>query len=1233
MDLIGYNRVFKDIFNERIEDQPLKTIIRNRNVLKSRFTYETVIFSLLLLIACTGDVFSQTWTGSVNSDWNTAGNWSGGSVPGTGATVSIPNTTNKPILNVAKSIGNLTIGNWGSATTLTIISGGALSVTGNFSMNGGGQLHIDGGSFNHTGTNYNGAYSATAFIEMTSGSFSSAANMNLVGGNNTSQPAFSAGSGTATFTGNLTVANSKMFYAENADSVYVLGSLTVNGSYYGDDGKTVVDGAATIGSGGKIYLDTGILKFNSTVNIGNNGTASFGSGTVYMNDDVTVVSSGYVNVENATVNITGNAAFSSNGNLSVSSGTINVGGNASIQSGGTMSLGGGNMNLEGDFSVTGGSSFQSDSSTVTFSGDGDQTISTGGNDITFYNVVVDSGATFQTDGDSENTIVIEGDLTVDEDGAVSIEEDDQLDVQGEVNGDGADNVTSPAPFAVSASATSSTSVVITFNKAMKETAAETISNYSIIRVSNPTSTLTVSSAVLNTGGDSKQVTLTVSTITDDVQYEITMNPGGSMQSTDDGALSTNHKKRFTKVGPITFYSITSGNWASNSTWSRTSHSGAAATSNPSTTSNATIIVGDGDVVTVASSTSITSQTSVSVTSGSKLTVGSGGTLTLGTKTITGAGTFEVTTGHIKIGSTTGITTSGATGNIQTTTRTYGSSGSYTYNGSSAQAAGNGLSGTVANLTIDNSAGVSISTNIEVSGTLSLTNGALTINSGYNLIANTKSISSGSLIMKRQITGSSGWRLLSSPIASTYSDLLDGIVTQGYSGAYYSTGSNPGDTLQPNVLYYDETYAGTDNQRWRAPSSASTSLTTGRGLFTYIFGDIDADPNYNDIKPFPVTLEVQGAENEGPIDFGVTYTTSADSGWNLVGNPYAATIDWDDSGNWTKTNIDGTLYVWDEDTEQFLTWNGSTGDLGNGLIAPFQGFWVKANGSSPSLIVDEEAKTTGGTFVGKVIPKQEEVIPMFSLTAVGEYGKVSTHFMFSEDALLGKDEKDGYRLEPFSGITNYLNLSSLDRNGEQFSINNMPRSFGLPIEIPIEIEAYEQGFSTDQNLYFEFNNLKNIPDGWTISLYDNEEGREINIQKQPTYIFKKSAVRGKIAGNTSGTAQAKLRSKVNPQNTRFSIIIDPGVDAADLPSEFTLSQNYPNPFNPQTAINVDLPLQGNIQLSIFDMLGRHIATLVDAEVTAGTHTYFWDASRYSSGVYIYRLITENGVFVKKMTLIK
>jgi hypothetical protein len=1207
------------------------------------------------------DVAAQTttWNGSVNSDWNNASNWSNG-VPAASSRVVITNQTNKPILNTSATVKTIQLGSYypgPGITYLTVITGGNLTVTNEIEFNGnGGSLHIDGGTVNHSGTSLNWGSNDNRYVEMTSGSFITNANFTISGGNKATQPGFSVGSGTATFNGNLTVSSSgtgKWFDAGSGvvdvqgnltiqnSALFDLGSATltvdgttdINGTFDGDDGMASFDGPANVQSGGTLENNTGTLVFNSTLDVKGNAYAYLGSGTVEINDDVQVRSSGYFYVQDATVNINGNADFSSNGNLFVDTGTINVAGDASVTSGGSMSLGSGNLELAGDFEVTGGSDFNAGSSTVTFSGDETQTIITNGNDITFNNVVVDSGATFQTDGNSENVVTIEGDLTVNEGGSVNVQDDDQLDIQGEINGEGSDNVQSPAPFAVSAVATDVNTVVITFNKAMVESLTENVSNYEVERVSS-SSSVTVNNASLNSGGNSRQVALSIATILEDVEYRIIMN---NLESTDGGELSDNHIKRFTKVGPITFYSITSGNWATASTWSKTGHSGTPSTSDhPGNTNNTTVIVGDGDVVTIASSTSIVNQTAVQVKTGSVLRLGSGGTLTTGLKTITGAGTFEVTTGTLKIGSPAGITSSGSAGNIRTTTRSFGASGSYAYNGSNAQNTGNGLPATVQNLTIENPAGVTLSTpNITVNATLFLTIGTFTIGPGKNLIANTKSIGAGKLKMEHTLSGSNGWRLLSSPLQSDFDDLLDKTVTQGYPGAYYTTGSNPGDTLQPNVLYYDETYPGTDNQRWRAPSNATNSIPEGLGLFTYIFGDIDADPNYNDVFPLPLTLDVEGQENEGPVDFSVTYTPAADSGWNLVGNPYAATIDWDDGSSWTKTNIDQTIYIWDYITNQFLTWNGITGDLGNGLIAPFQGFWVKANAASPSLIVEEEAKATGGTYVGKPSSMTNQVPPpLFSISLIDEQNReASAHFMFTESAKVSKDQLDGYRLNPFSGIGDYIELSSLSSDGDKYSINNLPRKFGIPIEIPLQIEAFEDGYSVSRNMYLKLQQFSNIPDGWTITLIDKKLSEKINLSQQPSYIFNHKGNSGKKAANNSNSSNPKIQSKANPDDTRFVLRIDPGSDAGELPSGFRLEQNYPNPFNPATKIQFDLPLQGYAELEVFDILGRKITTLVNSQLQAGTHTFTWDASRFSSGVYLYRLVTKGGVFTKKMTLIK
>ncbi|MCF7740914.1 MAG: N-acetylmuramoyl-L-alanine amidase [Candidatus Marinimicrobia bacterium] len=96
----------------------------------------------------------------------------------------------------------------------------------------------------------------------------------------------------------------------------------------------------------------------------------------------------------------------------------------------------------------------------------------------------------------------------------------------------------------------------------------------------------------------------------------------------------------------------------------------------------------------------------------------------------------------------------------------------------------------------------------------------------------------------------------------------------------------------------------------------------------------------------------------------------------------------------------------------------------------------------------------------------------------------------------------------------------------------------------------------------------------------------------------------------------------------------------LPEEFALKQNFPNPFNPVTKIEYNLPQDGFINLKIFDVSGRLIETLVRKRNKSGFHSIQWNASRYSSGVYIYRLevySSQNGNLLytnnKKCMLIK
>jgi hypothetical protein len=88
-----------------------------------------------------------------------------------------------------------------------------------------------------------------------------------------------------------------------------------------------------------------------------------------------------------------------------------------------------------------------------------------------------------------------------------------------------------------------------------------------------------------------------------------------------------------------------------------------------------------------------------------------------------------------------------------------------------------------------------------------------------------------------------------------------------------------------------------------------------------------------------------------------------------------------------------------------------------------------------------------------------------------------------------------------------------------------------------------------------------------------------------------------------------------------------------PKDFTLYQNYPNPFNPTTTIKFALPVDSNVKINVYNSLGQLVETLVDGEMQSGYHEVIFNASRYSSGVYLYQLQAGEYVSVKKMLLLK
>ncbi len=104
------------------------------------------------------------------------------------------------------------------------------------------------------------------------------------------------------------------------------------------------------------------------------------------------------------------------------------------------------------------------------------------------------------------------------------------------------------------------------------------------------------------------------------------------------------------------------------------------------------------------------------------------------------------------------------------------------------------------------------------------------------------------------------------------------------------------------------------------------------------------------------------------------------------------------------------------------------------------------------------------------------------------------------------------------------------------------------------------------------------------------------------------------------------------NMRVTALVT-GISEGGQPVMFTLKQNYPNPFNPNTTISYQIPKQSYVTLKVFDVLGREAAELVSENQKAGTYEINFDASKYTSGVYFYKLTSGGFSETKKMMLMK
>jgi len=385
-------------------------------------------------------------------------------------------------------------------------------------------------------------------------------------------------------------------------------------------------------------------------------------------------------------------------------------------------------------------------------------------------------------------------------------------------------------------------------------------------------------------------------------------------------------------------------------------------------------------------------------------------------------------------------------------------------------------------------------------------------------------------MQRYIdAGSTNWRFITSAIAgATLADLNDDLETSGFLGSDFPnwpTAANP----WPSIYSYDETQAGAQSNGFYAATNISNSFDTGKGYWVWSGDTITGTQ--------PFTIDITGPPNVGTINMPMSYTNSgsSDDGWNMSGNPYPSTLNWD-SPNITKTNLNNAIYIWNPDNQQFASYVAGIGTNGGSKnIASSQAFWIQATAAGASIQVTEASKTsTDGAFLRPT----NSTAPLRIITE-NAYGTDELVINFESAATSSFD--GAYDAEKIASSNIYLPKTSSSLNGVDYSINQIyPQEISIPIKILtgvtgthlIRIEnAYDFNPSSCLILEDLFTNISynlSLVDSFNTVIYDTTQSARFLLHIGAPITLEKDDI------SCFGNIDAKIVFSKNSSNT-FDII--------------------------------------------------------------------------------------------------
>lgn len=424
---------------------------------------------------------------------------------------------------------------------------------------------------------------------------------------------------------------------------------------------------------------------------------------------------------------------------------------------------------------------------------------------------------------------------------------------------------------------------------------------------------------------------------------------------------------------------------------------------------------------------------------------------------------------------------------------------------------------------------------------------------------------GNVTVQRYMTieGASGgriYRYISSPVQNaSVADMQNEIpITGTFTGRSTCTGC----TTSASMFSYNETVTtgGVDGGYVAFPVAANTeTFQPGRGYAMFVRGNLLTTALW----------DLRGPINSGTVTMPVSFTSSgvlANDGWNLVGNPYPATVDWNAATGWSKSNLNGTIYVRNNAVAggQYATWNGVTGTNGGSrYIAAGQGFWVKAGSASPALSINENAKVAGTqtTFFREGAPDNLARITLSQGTVRDE-----AVIHFRSDATNGFDaHADAIKL-PNTGF----NLATMIEGQDKLAINSLDLA-SCSTTVYLSLENVTPG-----SYKLTFDNMTTFDALTAITLVDAFTGATTDVRNTNSYSFSVNS-----DPKSTGNARFTLNFTHLPLSMDHAVSATSVCKGTDAPVELSNTSDrvkYSVKVNGQVVFD-QLGNNGNLQLTI------------------------------------------------------